>query len=430
MDFLAMSSSIPSFSASSVSPALLTQEKVARPQTSEENLHRIRIALITSFPPSRGDLNEYGYHLARALQNDPRVQLIILADDSSSQPELPGFHVERCWRFDSAFNLMRLSRSIRKADPDVVWFNIGFSTFARSPIAAFLGITIPAMTRLLGFYTHITLHTVFQRINLKDAGVRWPSLYRMAGQLATRLLLAADDVTVLLPSFRTELINHYRVNSQRVHFHAHGTFGNATFTDSSLRDHAECTILAFGYWGTYKRLELLLEAMAEVTEQFPNALLLIAGTDHPSTLGYLQSLKQEVSSKAKAHFLGYVPEAELQALFTRSTLLVLPYSSAAGASGVVHQGCEYGLPILAADIPEIRESALEEGIAIDFYPPGDGRELTKQLIRLLASPNLRRDIAEHNLSIAKNMQLSHVINEYLDLFQTRIQQSRRQAYGY
>jgi len=48
---------------------------------------------------------------------------------------------------------------------------------------------------------------VFERLDLQDAGVRWPGLYRAAGRIATRLLLLANDVTVLLPSFRTELLN-------------------------------------------------------------------------------------------------------------------------------------------------------------------------------------------------------------------------------
>ena len=69
----------------------------------------------------------------------------------------------------------RLLRAIVKSKPDAVWFNIGFSTFARTPVAAFLALPVPALARLIGYYTHITLHTVFERINLRDAGVRSPA---------------------------------------------------------------------------------------------------------------------------------------------------------------------------------------------------------------------------------------------------------------
>ena len=110
----------------------------------------LKICLVTSFPPSRGDLNEYGFHLACALKNDPNVELLLLADETDSSEELEGFRVERCWRFDSLLTPAKLVKAIRKAKPDVVWFNMGFSTFARGPVAAFLSITGPAMTRVSG----------------------------------------------------------------------------------------------------------------------------------------------------------------------------------------------------------------------------------------------------------------------------------------
>jgi hypothetical protein len=184
----------------------------------------MRVSLVSSFPPSRGDLNEYGYHLAFAMREDPRVELTILADDAHSQEELTGFHVQRCWRFDSISNPVRLLRAIVKSKPDAVWFNIGFSTFARTPVAAVLALTVPALARLMGYHTHITLHTVFERINLRDAGVRSPALYRIAGRVVTRLLLLSGDVSVLLPSFRSDLLSDYHVSPDRVHARPHETF--------------------------------------------------------------------------------------------------------------------------------------------------------------------------------------------------------------
>src|SRR6266496_6216463 len=112
---------------------------------STSKLTRLRICLVTCFPPSRGDLNEYGFHLASALGGNADVELVLLADEIPFGEELKGFDVERCWRFDSLLTSARLLRAIRRAKPDVVWFNMGFSTFARMPVAAFLSITAPAL---------------------------------------------------------------------------------------------------------------------------------------------------------------------------------------------------------------------------------------------------------------------------------------------
>jgi len=223
------------------------------------------------------------------MRDDPRLELTILADEMDAPEEFGGFNVQRCWRFDSFFNPARLLKAIRKSKPDVVWFNIGFSTFARGPVAAFLALTVPALARGLGFYTHITLHTVFERINLKDAGIWFPGLYRTAGRMATRLLLLSGDMSVLLPSFQSEIIKSYGVTAERVHARPHGTFGEikgvrVAEAGNSHAAASELIILAFGYWGTYKRVDLLLESMDEIRRAVPGAVLVIAGKDHPSAL--------------------------------------------------------------------------------------------------------------------------------------------------
>ena len=393
----------------------------------ETRVRRLKVALVTAFPPSRGDLNEYGFHLASALRDDPTIDLTILADAMESPAELDGFRVERCWRFNSALNPAYLLAAIRRCDPDVVWFNLGFSTFARSPLAAFLGITVPALARTMGYYTHVTLHTVFERISLEDAGLRFAGAYRVAGRMATHMVLSADDVSVLLPSFQSELKKHYGVRARRVLARPHGTFeaGVQAVAVAEIRSNPKPAILAFGYWGTYKRVDLLLETMSEVAKKVSGAELVIAGTNHPSTPGYLEALRERYRENSNIVFLGYVPEEELPDLFRRASVLVLPYSSAAGTSGVVHQACQFGLPMVAAEVPEIVEIAKEERIAIEFYPQGDGVALASHLIRLLNSEELRRKSREQNLAAAQGTPMSQVVAGYVQLFRERVQRPER-----
>src|SRR5262249_39008181 len=145
----------------------------------------LKIALVTTFPPSSGDLNEYGFHLASALRTNPSVDLLIYADQTAAGPESGGFPVRRCWRFNSFLTPFRIVWRVWRDKPDCVWFNMGFSTFANTPLTAFISVFTPFLVRCSGFYTHITLHTIFERINLEDARVRFASLYRVAGRAAT-----------------------------------------------------------------------------------------------------------------------------------------------------------------------------------------------------------------------------------------------------
>ncbi len=376
----------------------------------------MRICLVSAFPPSRRGLNEYGYHIARELQRDSLLSVSILSDELDvPEPELADFDVQRCWRFNSATNAIRLMKVLRDVRPDVVWFNLLFSTFGNNPVAAFSGLSIPAITRMAGFYTHVTLHHLIENVDLSDARIRFPRLYRRAGSVATRLLLMANSVSVLLPAYRRTLIEKYR--GENVHFRAHGILSaRPEFPDFARRGNPEHRVLAFGKWGTYKRLEVLIKAFEKVVQRVPQARLIIAGANHPMTPGYVESVADNCRSNPYIQFTGYVAEEKISELFAPASVLVMPYSSATGSSGVAHLACEYGVPIISADIPDFRQMADDEGLAIDFYRTGSADSLADTLTLLLQNPELQRQMAEHNFSAALRMTMPQIIRQYLRTF--------------
>ena len=150
----------------------------------------MKICLVTAFPPSGRQLNEYGFHLACELQRNPLVNLTILGDKLTSyewatdkngkplsqdeQRELTGFHVVRCWDSNSLAAPANIAREVRRVRPDVVWFNLVYSTFATQehPVAAFAGLCIPALTRSMGYFTHVTLHHILEHVDFAGAGVK------------------------------------------------------------------------------------------------------------------------------------------------------------------------------------------------------------------------------------------------------------------
>jgi glycosyltransferase involved in cell wall biosynthesis len=379
----------------------------------------MKICLVTSFPPSRDALNEYGFHIASELRRIPGIQLTILGDEySPAQPELDGFLVNRCWKFNSLGNPLRLMRAIRQQKPDVVWFNLGFASFGGTPPSAFLGIATPALARMAGFYTHVTLHQLMETVNLDDAGIRFPLLYKWGGALATHIVLFANSVSVMLPAYRSVLVEKYGRGS--VYVRRHGIFSaRPEYPDFALRGNPEHRILAFGKWGTYKRLEPMIDAFKEVSRQVPDARLVIAGTDHPKTPGYLKSIREKLASRSDVIFRGYVAEEDIPQLFQSSSLAVLPYTSSAGSSGIAHLACTYGVPIVASDIPDFRRLADEEGLAIDFFPPGKINELARHLIDLLQNRERQIEMAMQNVSAALRMSMPEIIRQYLRTFELR-----------
>ena len=275
--------------------------------------------------------------------------------------ELPGFNVIRCWKFGSLSTPWRLVNTIRKLKPDVVWFNLVFSSFAtpENPFAAFAGLSAPALVRAAGFYTHITLHHIIEHVDFAAAGVRLERLYRVGTEVATRALLRANSVSVLLPGYHQTLVTKYA--AQNVLLGTHGTFASAPSPpDFTKRGNPHQRILAIGHWGTYKRLETLMEAFPLVLEKVPNAKLVVAGANHHTRAGYWESIRDAQPAGLPIEFRGYVAEDEIPELFQSTSVLVLPYDSATGSSGPAHQACEYGVPIVCADIDDFRGMATDE----------------------------------------------------------------------
>lgn len=377
----------------------------------------MKICLVTTFPPSTGGLSEYGFHIAQELQRNPFLSLTVLADQLDREHEEPeGFTVLRCWSFDDPFTIFRLIKTIRRLQPDVVWFNLLFSTFGRNPFAAFSGLMTPLVARLGGRYTHVTLHHLMDTVELKDAGVRCQRLYRAAGAVATRMLLLSNSVSVLMPSYRKILNDKY--GRDNVHLRAHGLLARRPeFPDLSRRGTPVHRILAFGKWGTYKRLELMIDAFNLLAQKLPQAQLVIAGGDHPQAAGYVESVRKRHEGNSGIEFLGYVPESDLADLFQSSSVTVMPYSSSTGCSGVAHLACAFGVPIVSADLVDFRQMGQSEELAIEFFPPGSAQGLADCLYGILTSPERQYAMATQNFSAALRMTMPNVVQKYLRHFE-------------
>jgi glycosyltransferase involved in cell wall biosynthesis len=394
----------------------------------------MKICFVATFPPSGRQLNEYAFHIARELRSIPDVELTILADELTAydfatdedgnplkgheQPELRGFNVIRCWKFGSVLTPVRLLNTIRRLKPDVVWYNLIFSSFAtqENPVAAFAGLAAPALTRALGFFTHITLHNIVEHVDFAAAGIQRERLFRIGSDLATKALLKADSVSVLLPHYHNTLTMKY--SARNVLLGTHGTFASTQVPpDFTKRGNPDLRILAIGHWGTYKRLETLMSAFPRVLEEVPNAKLIVAGSNHHTKPGYWESIRDAQPRGLPIEFRGYVPEEAIPELFQTTSVLVLPYDSATGSSGPAHQACEFGVPIVCSDIDDFKEMVAGEGMAVRFYAKGDSDDLAKQFIALLQSPEMMRRMAEHNYAVGVEMAMGTVVKNYLRWFE-------------
>ena len=141
-------------------------------------------------------------------------------------------------------------------------------------------------------------------------------------------------------------------------------------------------------------------------------------------------IRKLCADNSRIEFRGYVPEDALPDLFQSASVAVMPYSSSTGCSGVAHLACAYGVPILCADLPDFRQMAQGEELAIEFYPPGNAGGLADCLIQLLQDADKQRAMATQNFSAGLRMTMPNVVQKYLRHFelQQRVQTLRYVAH--
>ena len=94
----------------------------------------MRIGIITSFPPSKVTLNEYGYHLVKNFAANDQVEEILLFCDKTDRKKTLDFAnyekvtVIECWQFNSYMTVSNIAAAVRKNKPDNILFNLQFMT--------------------------------------------------------------------------------------------------------------------------------------------------------------------------------------------------------------------------------------------------------------------------------------------------------------
>jgi glycosyltransferase involved in cell wall biosynthesis len=152
-------------------------------------------------------------------------------------------------------------------------------------------------------------------------------------------------------------------------------------------------ILFVGSIQPRKNLSALYAAWDPVSKQFPDAWLLVAGVEDPHYRH--TSLTGEGD---RVRYLGYVPDAELPALYAGATVFAIP-SLDEGFGLTVLEAMACGTPVLAARVGALPEVVGEAGLLFDHDCPG---ELAGMLAECLGDAELRADLAGRGLSHVKN----------------------------
>jgi glycosyltransferase involved in cell wall biosynthesis len=176
-------------------------------------------------------------------------------------------------------------------------------------------------------------------------------------------------------------------------------------------------VMAFGKFGTYKKVEILIEAVELVRKTTTEAIeIIIAGTDSPNTIGYLDKVKEKYVTIKDITFTGYVEENQVATIFSQSAIVVFPYTSTTGSSGVLHQAGSYGKAVVMPNLGDLTLLVEDEGYKGAFFDPESTSSLAQAIQKILENDSYRRMLAEANFKAARALSMDKIVEMYIQKF--------------
>jgi glycosyltransferase involved in cell wall biosynthesis len=384
----------------------------------------MKIAVITAFPPSKVTLNEYGYHLVKNFAKKNEVsEVVILSDKTPGAKELDfenshKVKVNESWSFNSYNNILSISKAIREEKPDAVLINLQFMKFGDKKVPAALGLMIPMVLRTSGVPTVSLLHNILEQVDLESAGFTKnkvaQKIYNFIGTTLTRFVLKSDVVAVTISKYVDVLEKKYHCNNVKVI--PHGTFDSIEEPSFELAPGPK-QIMAFGKFGTYKKVEILIDAAIIMRKRTSEKIeVVVAGTDSPNTPGYLDGVQQKYKDVEGIHFTGYVEEKDVPRIFGDCTVVAFPYTSTTGSSGVLHQAGSYGKAVVMPDLGDLALLVEEEGYKGEFFDPESAESLAVAIEKIFNNDEHRKAIAIQNFKAASALSMDKITDMYMDTF--------------
>ena len=321
-----------------------------------------------------GSSNEHRFDLITSSNLDPSFQ----TTSYSIYPILPPLRNRSCYRTKLGWGVSRVSHYYNRENTFLKWLDgqpdidiVHFQEYT-----PWLAPSHYARLRRRGFGVIKTVHNIANLGHSSRAYMRFMQrCWRIGLGHCSALIVHSEGL-------RDGLSDFLGANHPPIHVTPHAVWEERTSEPtlpvlSPLNEPAR--LLFFGMLRRGKGIDVLLEAMPLL----PNTRLTIVGeSENPR---YLESVANynELHPDSPIEFSPrFVAEEEIEGIFDRSQVVVLPYTEFAAQSGVLHQAVAHGRPVVATSVGALGESVRRWGIG-EVVEPGDPVSLADGVKRLL-----------------------------------------------
>ena len=237
------------------------------------------------------------------------------------------------------------------------------------------------LAKLAGLKVVVTVHDVEALSDRRPRIDFGRAIHRIAGRLIVHNQASASELARLFPATRDKIevipAGDFSAVARTLPLRAVARERLGVSPDARV-------LLFFGRVKQAKGLDLLLRAMPEVLRRFPDAVLVVAGRAEGDEERAYRDLVGElgIAQSCVVRF-GFVPAAEVPLLLAAAELMVLPYRRIY-QSAVLLLAMSYSLPVVAADLPAMREVVVDRANGL-LFPAGDAHALAAAIGAALES---------------------------------------------
>lgn len=165
-------------------------------------------------------------------------------------------------------------------------------------------------------------------------------------------------------------------------------------------------VLTVGRLVERKGVDVMLYAIAQLSEQHNNLVYVVVGTGPYAD--HLKKLASKLQIENLVIFAGAVPEEELQSWFQRCDIFAMPSrelenKDVEGFGIVFVEANSYGKPVIAGKSGGVTDAVLDGKTGYLIDPPTDAAMIAKAIARLLQDDELRHALGDQGRERVKEM---------------------------
>jgi glycosyltransferase involved in cell wall biosynthesis len=341
--------------------------------------------------------------------NNIHCEVIAVSDPSENcnYPEEVVFQIER----NKLEDYYRAADFINNSDADVICLQHEFGLFGGEAgdyiFALISGISKPVIT---------TMHTVILEPELE---------YRVSTE---KLVVYSEKLVVMSQTAVNILKDGYGVSEDKIEVIFHGMpdypLSDCGTYKKMLNLKGSPLILTFGLLSQNKGIEIMLKALPDVINQYPNLVYLILGATHPmikkkygeAYRKYLKKIVSELEIENNVVFHDkFVEKEELCNYILASDIYASPYPSKEQVvSGTLTYAIGMGKAIVSTPYWYAQEMLSDNrGLLVDF---GNVDGFKKSLLYLIENPEKCNIMRENAYYFGRKMTWKNVGKEYSTVF--------------